>query len=165
MMLADLTSHRIEGIAHMGNTPFSVPLFSQIDGNLWSGGCPRGQTPKELDFIICLYPWEPYQIHEHQVYTQARLFDSGEMPSTQLLIALARHVNECRAIGPTLVHCQAGLNRSGLVTALALMESGMTAAAAIALLREKRCAAVLCNRAFENWLLDYRKPALEWPAT
>ncbi len=51
------------------------------------------------------------------------------------------------------MHCQAGINRSGLVTALALVEEGMKAVDAIALLRAKRSPAVLCNRAFEQWLL------------
>jgi len=62
-------------------------------------------------------------------------------------------VNEYKKHGVTLVHCQAGINRSGLVTALALVEEGMKAVDAIALLRAKRSPAVLCNRAFEQWLL------------
>jgi protein-tyrosine phosphatase len=53
-----------------------------------------------------------------------------------------------------LVHCQAGLNRSNLIAALALMRlTGCDAAAAIALLREKRSPLVLCNEAFEQYLL------------
>jgi protein-tyrosine phosphatase len=53
-----------------------------------------------------------------------------------------------------LVHCQAGLNRSGVVTALALINLGYTPTAAIELMREKRSPLVLCNEAFENWVLD-----------
>jgi protein-tyrosine phosphatase len=51
------------------------------------------------------------------------------------------------------VHCQAGLNRSGLVTALALILNGMSPERAIGLLRQKRTPLVLCNGAFEAWLL------------
>ena len=66
--------------------------------------------------------------------------------------------NACRAIGPVLVHCQAGLNRSGLVTALALMRAGRSSKDAIDLLREKRCDAVLCNPAFHMWLRKQDAP-------
>lgn len=154
--LADLTTHHIEGIAREGNTPFKVSLFSQIDGNLWSGGCPRDTAPAHFKFIFSLYPWEPYRIHEHQVILQARLFDHSELPDRGLLTMLAGAVNLARAVGPTLVHCQAGLNRSGLISALALITGGMKPAKAVALLREKRCDAVLCNRAFESFVLGFK---------
>lgn len=151
---ADLTTHHIEGIARMGNTPFKVPLFSHIDGNLWTGGCPRIKAPAHFKFIVSLYPWEPYEIHQHQCCTQAYLFDHGAIPDIELMEILAAHVNACRAAGPTLVHCQAGLNRSALVAGLALVRGGLTRPAdAIRLLREKRCDAVLCNQNFEQWLL------------
>jgi protein-tyrosine phosphatase len=52
------------------------------------------------------------------------------------------------------VHCQAGLNRSGLITARALMLRGMSATDAIQLLRKRRDPAVLCNAVFANWLVD-----------
>lgn len=154
MSLADLTTHHIEGITRMGNKSFSVPLLSKIDGNLWMGGCPRGAAPTEIQFIVSLYPWEPYNVDSRQVHLEAALFDEETIPNEQILYLLAGYVNECRKIGPTLVHCQAGLNRSALVAALALIESGMTPADAIALLRTKRCDAVLCNEAFEKWLLS-----------
>ncbi len=150
--LSDFTSHHIEGIAREGNIPFSVPLYSQIDGNLWMSGCPRGSVPEQFKFVISLYPWEHYAVLEHQIITQAQLFDSADVPDEGVLLAIARYVNEARKVAPTLVHCQAGLNRSGLITALALIESGATADEAITLLREKRCLAVLCNKAFEGWL-------------
>jgi len=44
--LSDFNSHRIEGWAREGGMPFSVPLYSQIDGNLWMSGCPRGSAPE-----------------------------------------------------------------------------------------------------------------------
>lgn len=153
--LADLTTHHIEGIARMGNKPFKVSLFSQIDGNLWSGGCPVGEAPAHFDYVISLYPWGKYKVHTHQVYTVATLFDGEDIPDAGKLAVLADHVNACRAKGPTLVHCQAGLNRSALVTSLALVHGGMEPEEAIALMREKRCDAVLCNEHFEGWLRSY----------
>jgi len=161
MKLADLTSHHIEGFALHGNTPFKVPLFSHIQGNLWMGGCPVKVAPNEFEYIVnlvSLYPWwEPYAIAKFQVHTRVHLNDELEIPSEDRLYALARCVNAYRRYGPTLVHCQAGLNRSGLIAALALIESGMKAVDAIALLRKKRSPVVLCNRAFEEWLLKRDK--------
>lgn len=162
MRLTDFDSHHIEGFAREGGgVPFRVPLFSEIDGNLWSGGCPVGEAPEEFRFIVSLYPWEPYRIHDHQVFLQAKLYDQGEVPATPVLEALADYINAARAIDKTLVHCQAGLNRSGLLTGLALIRAGAAPADAIKLLRAKRCDQVLCNRAFEGWLLDYGKPKLD----
>jgi protein-tyrosine phosphatase len=53
------------------------------------------------------------------------------------------------------VHCQAGLNRSSLVIARALILSGMPSVAAIALIREKRSPACLSNPSFERWLRQF----------
>lgn len=152
---ADLTTHHIEGIAAMNGQPFRVDLFSHITGNLWTGGNPIGKAPEEFQFIISLYPWEPYEIHPHQVVTQAQLFDHGQIPDEKLLHVLSDHVGYCMDVGKTLVHCQAGLNRSGLIAALALIKHNfLEPADAIKLLRERRCDMVLCNSTFEKWLLD-----------
>ena len=66
--------------------------------------------------------------------------------------AIATWVNTCRETAPTLVHCQAGLNRSSLVAARALVLGGRTPDEAITLIRRKRSPACLCNPAFERWL-------------
>jgi protein-tyrosine phosphatase len=53
----------------------------------------------------------------------------------------------------TLVHCQAGLNRSSLIVARTLMlGQDMTAKDAIALIREKRSPMCLCNDTFRIYL-------------
>ena len=153
MKLADLITHHIEGIAREGSIPFRVPLFSHIDGNLWTGGCPVGSVPQEFEYIVSLYQEEPYKILKHQVYMQAQLFDAPMIPNESELYALAECVNNYRDRGVTLVHCQAGLNRSGLVAALSMIQMGMTPKNAIAILRNKRSPAVLCNKVFEEWLL------------
>ena len=161
MEFTDFKNHHIEGFAHMGNTPFSMPLLSEIEPGFWQGGCPVGLAPKEFDFIINLYhPWGKYHTHDHQIVLNARLWDHADIPDERLLLMLARYVNQCRRLGMTLVHCQAGLNRSALVAGLALVESGMSGEQAIKLLRDKRCEAVLCNSAFENWLAGRNKAEL-----
>jgi protein-tyrosine phosphatase len=80
-------------------------------------------------------------------------------------IPLAQHGwSAWRAGNDVLVRCQQGVNRSGLVTALILMLDGHTAADAIALLRDRRGAAVLNNPRFETWLL-HRAATHLTPAT
>ncbi len=62
--------------------------------------------------------------------------------------------NVCRETGPVLIHCQVGLKRSSLVAARAMVLSEEAdPAGAIAVLRERRSPACLCNEAFEAWLL------------
>jgi hypothetical protein len=154
----DFKTHHIEGIAREGNTPFKVPLITQIDDTLWQGGCINGVDLKgQFKHIVSLYPWERYnpggELHS---FVEVRLYDCGDIPSPKQLKLLARWINDCRKTGTTLVHCQAGLNRSGLLTGLALVLGGMMPVDAIQKMRESRCPAVLCNKAFEAWLLKQK---------
>lgn len=152
--LADFESHRIEGFTREGGHKFSVPLFTQVEENLWMGGCPKPEGAPQFNTIICLYPWENYKVYPGQVHTRVFMLDGQDVPDGQLLGQLADAAVHGSSIGPTLIHCQAGLNRSGLVMASALLMLGRSPAAAIAELREKRCDAVLCNKAFEAYLLS-----------
>jgi hypothetical protein len=158
MINTDFTSHHIEGIAREGNTPFNVPLITEIDHNFWQGGCINGVSlAGKFKHIVSLYPWEQFNPGgELDSFTAVRLYDSGDVPNSDQLYALATWVNVCRELGPTLLHCQAGLNRSGLVAGLALVLHGMSPKDAIAKLCASRCPAVLCNKAFENWLLKQK---------
>lgn len=146
---------RMVGHAAHGNTPFDVPFISPIAKNLWQGGCEEGMVlPYYIKHLVSLYPWERYSVpHELSSKLVVRMHDSIEQ-SFEQIDAIATWINACREDAPTLVHCQAGLNRSSLVAARALMLEGMTATEAIALLREKRSPAVLCNPSFEKHLLE-----------
>jgi protein-tyrosine phosphatase len=103
--MADLTSQHIEGIAVMGDTPFSCPIISQIDGNLWTGGCPAPEVPSYFKFVLNLYPWMPYRVPEGTEVKAVALYDDSGLPSVDKLEGLADWVNEKRRLGPTLVHC------------------------------------------------------------
>lgn len=152
----DPTQNWMTGIARHGNVPFSVPFISHIEGNLWMGGCDGSLVlPEHIEHVVSLYKWENYRVnHKLKSHKQITMYDSSDTPNERDVLDAARLVNKCVEDGPTLVHCQAGLNRSGLVAAASLMLRGWTAKDAVALLREKRSNAVLCNKTFYFWLKE-----------
>jgi protein-tyrosine phosphatase len=156
----DPREQRMRGTAIHGNTPFDVPFVSKITDNLWQGGCENGLVlPSEVVHVVSLYPWEAYKVcHELQSHLSVRLYDDLAGPDREQMMALARWINVCRKTGVTLVHCQAGLNRSGLLAGLALVLEGRSPIDAVALLRSTRSPAVLCNPVFEDWLLSFSEP-------
>ncbi|WP_099021220.1 protein-tyrosine phosphatase family protein [Mycolicibacterium palauense] len=141
---------RISGVATHGLTPFDVPYISYIGDNLWQGGCADGlMLPEDIDHVVSVYPWERYEMaREISSELYVEMYDSVYQGFEQI-DAIATWINVCRKDGPVLVHCQAGLNRSSLVTARALyMQGGMSGADIVAHLRNVRSPAVLCNPAF-----------------
>jgi protein-tyrosine phosphatase len=154
----DPTLVRESGTTYHGNMSFDVPFISQIQDNLWQGGCENGlELPHFFKYVVSLYPWKQYAVkHEIDGYLTVRMFDSLDQQMAEVE-AIAAIVNIWRKQGPVLVHCQAGLNRSGLVVCAALMQDGMTAQEAIALLRAQRSPASLCNPAFEEYLRNDRE--------
>lgn len=154
-MQTDITK-RIEGFAAKDANLSTFELISHITDNLWMGGCIQDtRLPKEFDYVVSMYPWEQYALHESTVRFEYQMYDHAEMPDVPTLYAAAGTVLGClRSGGTTLVHCQAGLNRSGLVTGLALVLSGTDPETAITMLRHKRSPSVLCNPVFADWLRD-----------
>lgn len=144
---------RMTGTTYHGNIYFDVPYMSKIADNLWQGGCQNGLVlPTGISHLLSLYPWESYTV-EHRLRTrhEVKMYDSLDQATGQV-DRWARWVNARRRTGPVLVHCQAGLNRSSLITCRALMLGGMTADEAISTVRSKRSPACLCNPAFEEYL-------------
>jgi hypothetical protein len=112
----------------------------------------RGSYP--FDVVVTLYadanpvPWGVEEL-------RFGFYDAALDPSDVVRVVELAQIAHARWAGgqQVLVRCQAGINRSGLVTALILMMSGMDAGSAIALIRERRSAYVLSNAHFEQWLL------------
>ena len=157
--VTDFLTYPIEGYARAAQEAgkdawFETPLVSHIEGNLYMGGCiKRVKLPNDFHKVFSLYPWERYKLGPNTQRVEIRLYDSADIPPEEQLNEIADQVVESLTHGKTLVHCQAGLNRSGLISGLALIKMGRTPTDAIALLREKRHPVVLCNTAFEQWLL------------
>jgi len=162
-MKTDMDKEYVHGFAAADPTQreFRAPLISQIHGDLWMGGCKDGvRLPDDFQSVISLYPWERYHLGPNTVRVEYKLRDIGELPDVDGLQEIATLIlTSLSARGKTLVHCQAGLNRSGLVTALAIKQKGGftdlpigTMDEAIDLLRTRRSPMVLCNPVFEAYL-------------
>jgi hypothetical protein len=158
-LTADWQNHHIEGYARAAleagkDGYFNAPLISHVEGNLYVGGCiDRVRLDHDFMHVISLYKWERYELGPTTKRVEVEMYDASDLPDAEQIDQLAEHVVECVAEGKTLVHCQAGLNRSNLIAASALVKMGRSPEAAIALLRDKRSPVVLCNQAFEAWLL------------
>lgn len=159
------SDHRVKGyVTHALNKgidpKLDAPLIQHVEGGLYQGGClDHGDAeqplrlPDQFDYVLSLYPWGmQYELPEgceRDIVTMYDSLDQGLDQVEELAWNLAERLGKGQVC---LVHCQAGLNRSGLVTARTLMLRGHTADAAIALLRAKRSPLVLCNDTFERWL-------------
>lgn len=143
-----------------------VPYISEVlAGRLYIGGAWEDSTmllPQNIAHVVCVAPWFQFRI-EHQLrsYLQAWLYDSTDQAAGMVPL-LARHTWQCMQDGPTLVHCQAGINRSGLVAAAALIVGGTRADHAVQRIRQARSPGCLCNPAFERWVLHEAQRVL-WP--
>lgn len=127
---------------------------SRIEGELWQGSAPNTMADqlflhRQWDvLVLCAQEFQPEDKYFPGVEViHAGFDDSGRMP-TRGEIAVAKTASEVVADRVArgrrvLVTCWMGLNRSGLVTALALRHlTGMSGADALALVREKRLGAL-----------------------
>ena len=159
----DWQNHRVEGNAVAAlerglDSYFSAPLLSHIVDNLWVGGCVQ-DVRLDDDFVkvVSLYPWEQFALGPETERVEIKMLDSSVGVDWSDLDRAIAEVQMGVERGKTLVHCQAGLNRSNLVAAGYLMSTGMRAEEAIALLREKRSPLVLCNQTFERQLFEIQE--------
>lgn len=133
----------------------SLPRISHIHGNIYVGSWPDGEVPAPIKNIIRCCPHRtPYVLGEGQRKVDGYLFDSSEKPDFNHVCELVAAGVAFAEDGPTLIHCKGGLNRSGLIAALVLMQQGYEAAWAVKTLREKRTEHMLNNEVFEQFVLD-----------
>lgn len=152
---SDPRIRRLDSLANHGQFRLRMPYMTQVAENLWQGGVGRWMVlPDFVDYHLSLYQWQCYEVrHDLKESRTVEMYDSLDQGFEQIA-ELAEWVNERRQRGPVFVNCQAGLNRSSLVVATALISAGdvSTGQQAIDLIRARRDPACLCNPAFEQWV-------------
>jgi hypothetical protein len=140
-------------------------LFNQILPGLSMGGTldectidmpqelEHFKNEKDFDCIVTLYAWAApanWGVEERRL----------GFPDSQIKPEYLDQIHEIaewafqqwRKGKKVLIRCQAGLNRSGLLTSLVLMKIGYSSKDAISLIREKRSEWALCNSDFVAYL-------------
>ena len=155
----------------IGNDPNDLPLYSEILPNLWQGGTDddetiyRGQKRlptisdrKEFDVVVTL---DTYTLPVGWLVKELRFgFPDGPVDAEtyeQVELISDWAFIEWHAGNRVLVRCQAGLNRSGLVTGLILLKSGKKADEVVKLIRSKRGDYALSNDQFLQYLLNWKR--------
>lgn len=141
-----------------------VSLMSHIVDNLYVGGCVQDTDVEDhFSHIFSLYVRERYkfdpdatELHEYKMYDSSDGLDIETVEEVSDLVAEALSGD-----GNVLVHCQAGINRSNLVAARALMKAyDISSTEAIELLETKRHRLILSNQVFKDYVLQSDFPDL-----
>ena len=143
---------------------YPTSLYSEILEGLFMGGtddedviqvaAPHRQVSETpFQAIVTMYAWArpaPWNIQEFRYgIPDASIRD---IDLARLREAVEFGYKRWKAGDRVLVRCQAGLNRSGLVTALILMKAGHDAQSAITKIRKERAEVALFNREYAEWL-------------
>lgn len=153
------SSDRIQGrllIAVTGQeVDIDMPYISHVWGNFYVGGVEYGiKLPYHFRNVIQLFSYESYDIEHTPVgHWVFQLSDSTSQELSEV-DEIARIAIEAGKLGHTLIHCQAGMNRSCLVMSRVLQMNGFTARESVDMIREKRTKYALCNPEFERWTLE-----------
>ncbi len=140
-------------------------LYSEILNNLFMGGtddedviqiaAPFAHAPRlPFEAIVTMYAWArpaDWSVQEFRYGIPDAAIQDIDL--VRLRQAVEFGYARWKAGDRVLVRCQAGLNRSGLVTALILMKSGHSAESAIKAIRKGRAELALFNNHYVNWLL------------
>jgi protein-tyrosine phosphatase len=143
------------------------PLFSEILPNLFMGGTDDDDVihiPARIynrnnalpfDAIVTMYEFARPAFGGVQEFRYA-VPDASifEIDLERLRDAVEFAHARWKAGDRVLIRCQAGLNRSGLVTALLLIKEGHAPHEAIDLIRMKRSQDALCNMDFAEWIAE-----------
>jgi protein tyrosine phosphatase len=141
------------------------PLWSEVLNGLWQGGTDDLDvdrqlkvpmiTTKSFDTVITMYAdANPVDWFVKEFRYGVWDSDINKMDTTELFdIVRLAHADWKRG-KRVLIRCQAGWNRSGLITALVLIREGMGAREAIDLIRKTRSEWALCNKSFEKFLIE-----------
>lgn len=141
-------------------------LFTEIAPNLFQGGTDdedvihvaadsyRRRNDLPFDAIVTMYAWArpaDWQVQEFRYGVPDSTI--SEINLERLREAVEFGYKHWKSGDRTLIRCQAGLNRSGLVAALILIKDGYSPELAIQTLRSTRGEYALCNERFAEWLI------------
>jgi len=142
-------------------------LFSMIAPNLFQGGTDdedvihlaktsnRPRTDLPFDAIVTMYAWaRPADWNVQEFRYGVPDASISDIDLARLRQAVEFGYDRWKQGDRVLIRCQAGLNRSGLVTALILIKDGLSPERAIALIREGRGEDALFNNNFHTWLME-----------
>ena len=147
------------------NKLYSEPLWSEVLTGLWQGGTHDLDvekqlkvpmiTTKDFDTVITMYAYaNPVDWFVKEFRYGVWDSDINKMNTEELLDLVRIAHSDWKRGKKVLIRCQAGWNRSGLITALVLIRDGMDAREAIDLIRKNRSDSALCNRSFEKFLIE-----------
>jgi protein tyrosine phosphatase len=122
--------------------------FDHAFGNVYLGGIQSDYS--QFDYVICCTPDARHFDRTAQITHYVPFNDCATLPSEGFISEVVDLITRCNSAGRTLVHCSAGVNRSAMMVALAMVQSGYQPQEAINHLRETRSCSVLCNPVFEN---------------
>lgn len=138
---------------------------SEIVPGLWMSGSRADIPAGDFDRVLtlCAERNEKVAVPGGTESHAWRIVDA-ELEDPDRVRHWARRIADWMAAGDTvLVRCAAGLNRSGLVIARALIEQGMSPRDAVLLVREQRRRDALNNPWFVEWLRHEGSPGDDAP--
>ena len=145
----------IVGIMQRNGEMVRIPAWTVIGDHLILGAHPADAMPPNVDTIANVDSFRFYDIPDGVVYLHFAYRDANVIPDATDLHIAASFLNDLRAAGKTVfIHCRLGLNRSGLLTGLVLIDEGYQAKDAIEMMRGLRSPSVLENKTFECYLLS-----------
>ena len=145
----------IVGIMQRNGEMVRIPAWTVIGDHLILGAHPADTMPPNVDAIANVDSFRFYDIPDGVLYLHFAYRDANVIPDATDLRLAASFLNDLRAAGKTVfIHCRLGLNRSGLLTGLVLIDEGYGAKDAIEMMRNLRSPYVLENKTFERYLLS-----------
>jgi len=142
-------------------------LYSEILPGLWQGGThdfdtlefpkeyPIWKSKAEFDSVATLYAIAHpvgWGVAERRYGFPDSALSEKDIPEIHDIADWAHR--EWKSGKKVLIRCQAGWNRSGLITALVLIRQGYKPEDAITLIRTRRSPHALCNEDFVRYLED-----------
>ena len=155
---------------------YSEDTWSEVLPGLFQGGTHDHDTVRQgrahgsaevgiahFDFVATLYVSAlPVAGWVHEMRFGINDFDMSDFNIDDVRVMVTEAHRRWKDGQRVLIRCQAGLNRSGLITTLVLMREGFTADEAIHLIRRVRGGMGMSNPTFEEWLRS--DEASEWVA-